>query len=140
MPSSHSQRSGSDASKPYKHDGSARFPKESRLLRGPQFKTVFDYRCSVADDWLVVYGYPNQLGGNRLGVVVSRKVGNAVVRNRWKRRIREAFRQLDSRGQGVDLVVLPRRNRAPEFAEVQQSLRRLMERIRRKLLKRTDVP
>lgn len=139
MPPSQSPRPASDAHVASRRRG-ASFPKERRLLRGPQFKTVFDYRCSAADDVLVVYGYPNRLGGNRLGVVVSRKIGNAVVRNSWKRRLREAFRQLESPVQGVDLVVLPRRGNAPEFVQVQQSLRRLVERLGRKIAKRTDAP
>lgn len=45
----------------------------------------------------------------RLGITVSRKVGNAVVRNRVKRRIREWFRaQREPLGAGVDLVVIGR--------------------------------
>lgn len=59
-------------------------------------------------------------GPARLGTTVSSKVGNAVVRNRWKRLIREAFRQ--ARGDlpaNVDLVVIVKAGAAPTtFADV----------------------
>jgi ribonuclease P protein component len=52
---------------------------------------------------------PNDVSVPRLGIVASRKVGNAVVRNRVKRLIREVFRRSsDARPAGVDLVVIPR--------------------------------
>ncbi|WP_164103111.1 ribonuclease P protein component [Candidatus Laterigemmans baculatus] len=62
----------------------------------------------------------------RLGVTIPRKAGGAVVRNRWKRLIREAYRQLQHElPAGFDFVVRPRRGAVAEFGRVQQSLRRL---------------
>lgn len=54
---------------------------------------------------------PNQTGSSRLGIVASRKLGDAVERNRAKRLIREVFRQSSflPDGAGVDVVVIPRR-------------------------------
>ena len=68
---------------------------------------------------LVVQGCANGLPHTRLGLSVSRRVGNAVLRNRWKRIIREAFRtQRDELPVGLDLVVRPRRGATPVFADV----------------------
>jgi len=53
---------------------------------------------------------PNKLGHARLGMAVSRKYGGAVQRNRFKRQIRNMFRQHAIRGLGVDLLIVPLAN------------------------------
>lgn len=65
----------------------------------------------------------------RLGVTIPKKAGTAVVRNQWKRLIREAFR-LDQHKlpSGFDFVVKPKRGATPEFDAIRKSLRRLVAR------------
>ena len=114
------------------------FPKRVRLLRSPEFRQVFDAKQSVADHTLVVFGRRQQLPYPRLGLAVSKKVGNAVVRNRWKRRIREAFRtQLPDLPAGLDLVVLPRRDATLETMAIHKSLRKLVRRLVQRFEKRS---
>jgi ribonuclease P protein component len=111
-----------------------RFGKSVRLRRQAQFDRVYDSDSFAADDVLVVRGCRNGLDYSRLGVSVSRKVGGAVVRNRWKRLMREAFRL--SRAAipvGLDLVVRPRRGAQPEFGAIRGSLARLSGRIAQRL-------
>ena len=110
------------------------FPGELRLKVSDDFKRVFNRRCSVADDVLIVYGCDNGLPHSRIGLSVSRKVGGAVQRNRWKRLIREAYRTNRHQiPEGVDLVVIPRRGKEATAEGVADSLTSLAARVSRKL-------
>jgi ribonuclease P protein component len=111
-----------------------RFRKEYHVRRGADFKRAYDRRCRASDKRLLVFGYPNDLPYSRLGLSVSRAKGNAVVRNRWKRLIREAFRlSREELPVGIDLIVIPREG-PPELAELQESICRLATRLGEKLL------
>jgi ribonuclease P protein component len=95
---------------------------------------VYQQNVYAADRVLVVQGCSNALTYARLGLSVSRRVGSAVVRNRWKRLIREAFRtQRDAMPPGIDLVVRPRKGASPVFADVRYSLVNLARRIQQRL-------
>jgi ribonuclease P protein component len=101
------------------------FPKSRRLVSPEEFQAVYDRKCSAADRHIVVYRLGNELGHPRLGVSVSKKVGNAVVRNRVKRLFREAFRHVqDQLGPG-DLIMIPRGQFAATVEELQASLVKL---------------
>jgi ribonuclease P protein component len=115
------------------------FGKHLRLLRSNDFQQVFDHRASRGDRLLVVYGRPvatsatsPTVGESRLGLVVSRRVGNAVRRNRWKRVLREVFRQhRTALPRGYDWVVIPRAGSTPETMAVTASLLRLTAQVAR---------
>jgi ribonuclease P protein component len=112
---------------------SQRFRPEQRLGKSRDFQRVFQQRCSVADELLIVYARPNSLNIGRLGMSVSRRVGKAHVRNRWKRLIREVYRRNALLAVGLDLVVIPRPETACDFRSISASLPRLIERLHRKL-------
>lgn len=66
--------------------------RDTRLRRSADFAKVLAQRCRRSDAQLVVYLARNQLDYSRIGISVSRRVGNAVTRNRVRRVLREAFR------------------------------------------------
>ena len=70
-----------------------RFPAGFRLRKQADFARVYARRCSASDGLILVYVAASTLDHPRIGLSVSRKVGGAVERNRWKRLLREAFRQ-----------------------------------------------
>lgn len=113
------------------------FPKRLHLLRQAEFDRVFASRAYAADDQLIVHGCKNDLSYARLGLSVSRKSGNAVVRNYWKRSIREAFRlNRVALPNGIDVVVRPQKGATADSLAIQRSLPALV----RKLVKKMQQP
>lgn len=102
---------------------SHRFSKAQRVRRKAEFQQVFDTGYRVSSRYFTLLLAPGTGSTARLGIVASRKLGDAVRRNRAKRLIREVFRlnQPLPGGAGVDLVVIPRRELfdAP-FNEIQK--------------------
>jgi len=87
--------------------GSESFGKNERLLKGWQYKEVFDKGWRIDKRFFVIYGIKNLLGFTRIGLSVPKKVGTAVKRNRVKRILREVFRQNKERFfKSHDIVVV----------------------------------
>ena len=79
------------------------------LKKNQDFQKVYKYGKSYANKYLVMYVIKNELNRNRIGVSVSKKVGNSVVRHRLARLIRESFRLNGHKFQcGLDIVVIAR--------------------------------
>jgi ribonuclease P protein component len=109
------------------------FPKRSRLLDAREFERVFAARHSAASPGFAMYGAANELGHARLGITVSRRTGNAVERNRWKRVLREAFRLSQSRLPAIDFVCVVRSPAPPPLTTLSETLLELAARVSRKI-------
>ena len=84
------------------------FPEQRRLKTPPEFRRVFDGGRKVVGRHFVMFSLVTDHSGPRLGLAVSRRVGNAVTRNRLKRQIRESFRHHQHQLGNRDLVVIAR--------------------------------
>ena len=79
------------------------------LKKNRDFQIVYRSGKSYANRLLVIYVLKNGLEKNRLGISVSKKVGNSIVRHRLTRLIRESYRLQEDRFKcGFDIVVIAR--------------------------------
>ncbi|MCM1045385.1 MAG: ribonuclease P protein component [Candidatus Gastranaerophilales bacterium] len=94
------------------------------LKKNHQFQSVFQNGRSHANKYLIIYSMENGLGINRIGISVSKKVGNSVVRHRVTRLIRESYRlQENMFNSGLDIVIIARPSAAAVgYKEVESAL------------------
>lgn len=87
-----------------------RFPKHHRLLKRPEFLGLAKKNQKIQNRHFLVLYSPRDKDGSRLGVTVTKRVGNAVIRNRIKRYCREFFRHRAQRFQSpVDINIIAKR-------------------------------
>jgi ribonuclease P protein component len=87
------------------------FPAAQRLKLKNDFKNVFKNGKKTAAGGIIFwYKLENQTGMPRLGIIVSKTLGNAPVRNRIKRFIREVFRLNKHKLANCDIILYPKKN------------------------------
>jgi ribonuclease P protein component len=112
------------------------FPKSLRLRTRREFLIVQDTGLKVSADCVLALVKPNgrPTEDSRIGLTVSSKVGNAVVRNRVRRRLRELFRT--RRGElpkGLDMVLIARNSAATaDWPVFVRAFERLVVELRRR--------
>jgi len=109
-----------------------KFTKKQRILIRREFNEVFVIKNSASDQNIIIYIKYNTFQYNRLGIVIGKKVGNAVRRNRFKRIVREAFRMSEFETNCCfDIVVLPRKplDTALKSMDIEKSLRLLVPKL-----------
>jgi len=114
------------------------FPRTHRLRSKLDFSAVFDAGIRQSRGPLTVLARPNDLPHPRLGLSLSRRVGNAVRRNRIKRLLREAFRLMQhDLPRGYDIVVIVRPHEPLILAEYQRLLSALVVKLHQEWEKRS---
>ena len=112
--------------------GDQRFRKQERLRLRGDFARVFAAKRRAADELLIVYVAGNGLKWSRLGMSVSRRVGNAVTRNYLRRRLREAFRTVKcDLPTGLDIVCVARSEACNPHRDICKALPKLVARATR---------
>ncbi len=94
------------------------------LKKNEQFQFVYKNGKSYANKYLIMYVKKNGLEKNRIGISVSKKVGNSVVRHRVTRLVRESYRLHESIfNSGLDIVIVGRPSAATVgYREVESAL------------------
>jgi ribonuclease P protein component len=102
--------------------------RDLRLSESARFDQIRRSGNCWSDRLLVICLLPNELGFSRFGFAVSRRVGKAVVRNRVRRRVREAVRlRLTDIAAGYDAVFVARPAAAQaDYQQIQQSVEKLV--------------
>ena len=86
----------------------AGFTPRERVRRRSEFQQIYEHGRRIRGRYSTIFILPNALTIGRLGIAATRKLGDAVERNRAKRLIREVFRR-NKIAPGFDVVVVPRR-------------------------------
>lgn len=99
------------------------------LKKNEDFRKVYENGGSLADSFLVIYKLPNNSNENRLGISVSKKVGNSIVRHHLTRLIREAYRLHEEMfDTGLDIVIVARsRAKSSSYKTIEKSLLKLAD-------------
>ena len=110
--------------------GNSSMRKDRNLTRPEDFAALRNHGRSWSDRLIVMVIRPNFLDNNRIGLSVSKKIGKAVVRNRIRRRLREAMRQINLRG-GMDILLIARKESPmADFQTLKSSVNTLCSRAR----------
>ena len=98
------------------------------LRKNEDFRTCYKSGKSYANRFLALYVLPNGQEENRIGISVSKKVGNSVVRHRVKRLIKESYRLHEEEFDGgSDIVVVGRRSAdGASYQEIERALLSLL--------------
>lgn len=85
--------------------------KKYRLRKNIEFKRVYNGGKNFWNRNLILYIKKNKLEESRLGITITKKIGNAVVRNKIRRRIKELYRlNMHRFKNGYDLIFIPKKN------------------------------
>lgn len=101
------------------------------IKRNHEFRRLYQKGKSAVSPCLAVYCRKNRCGKNRIGLTVGTKVGKAVIRNRVRRRIKEAYRMNEAKYTlGWDIVVVARVKAAHvRYRELERSLLKLSDKL-----------
>ena len=98
-------------------------------LSNSEFSIVYKNGKSLANKYLVMYVLKNEDGKSKLGISVSKKVGNSIVRHRLARLIRESYRlNRELFNSGLNIVVIARVNaKGKNFKEIESAFKHLLK-------------
>ena len=82
--------------------------KEHRLKKASEFKEIFDKNKKKVYKHIIIYYQKSQT--TKLGVITKKKIGNAVIRNKWKRRIKSIYKEMSQNIKNHDIIIITKTN------------------------------
>ena len=94
------------------------------MKKTEEFRNCYENGKSYANKFIVIYVWKNSSSSNKIGISCSKKIGNSIVRHRFARLVREAYRlHEDVFNSGLDIVVVARAcARDASFFDIEESL------------------
>ena len=106
------------------------FNRTQGLKKDSDFRKVYKHGKSFANKYLVLYILNNKSENSRIGISVSKKVGKAIIRNKVRRRIKEAYRvNIDENVKcGYDIVFIARvAIKDADYKDIEKSIKHLVK-------------
>ncbi|MCP4336949.1 MAG: ribonuclease P protein component [Mycoplasma sp.] len=104
--------------------------KRFRLLKNRDFQKVIGNKEQIVNSSLIIYYKKNKLENIRVGLSVSKKFGNAVVRNSTRRKIRAILQTMDIKKIKYDVVLIVRQNFINvNFEKQSKEIKKIFERL-----------
>lgn len=113
--------------------------KKYRLLKNKDFKKVISNKNSYANKEYILYISSNDLNHVRIGISVSSKIGNSVVRHKIKRQVSEMIKDIINFDEALDFVLILRKNYLEnEFLKNKKELIYLVNKIKDRTEKKNE--
>lgn len=117
------------------------FPRHRRLRSSRDFAQTYAQKQKAGNSVLLLFAARNDLGRTRIGLSVSRKNGNSIVRHRIRRLLKEAYRLEQHRiPEGLDLILIPRPDSNATLAELRDAIVALSQKLQRRLTEESSSP
>lgn len=115
--------------------------KRFRLLKNKDFKRVLDKRSSVANNEYIIYFRENEIENTRIGISVSSKIGNSVVRHKIKRQVDQMLITFIDFKEKIDYVIILRKGFLENsFQDNQEKLKSLIKKTKDRMKKHEKKP
>lgn len=110
--------------------------KEYRIRKNEDFNSIISKKTSCANQSFVVYYTKNDISHIRVGISVSKKLGNAVVRNKIKRQVRMLVKETFNLEESIDYIVIVRNKYLQlQYEENKKEIKYVYQKIIKRMVK-----